>query len=43
MNDFAGARQPAIGLLIGVEWGWKFCEAKEGERIAGLRTDALVL
>ena len=48
MNDFADAKQIAllgtalaIGLLIGVERGWKSREAKEGERIAGLRTYGL--
>jgi uncharacterized membrane protein (DUF4010 family) len=32
----------AIGLLIGVERGWKEREAKEGERIAGIRTYGLI-
>ena len=48
MNGFADAEQIAlmaialaIGLLIGVERGWKFREAKEGQRIAGLRTYGL--
>ena len=48
MNDFVDAEQIsllgtalAIGLLIGVERGWKSREAKEGERIAGLRTYGL--
>lgn len=48
MNDFADAEHIAlmgialaIGLLIGVERGWKFRQAKEGERIAGLRTYGL--
>jgi len=48
LNDFADAKQIvllgtalAIGLLIGVERGWKSREAKEGERIAGLRTYGL--
>jgi len=48
LNGFADAEQIAlmgialaIGLLIGVERGWKFREAKEGERIAGLRTYGL--
>ena len=48
MNGFADAQQIAlmgialaIGLLIGVERGWKFREAKEGERVAGLRTYGL--
>jgi uncharacterized membrane protein (DUF4010 family) len=31
----------AIGLLIGLERGWKLREEKEGERTAGLRTHAL--
>jgi len=31
----------AIGLLIGVEWGWKSRDAREGECIAGLRTYGL--
>jgi hypothetical protein len=31
----------AIGLLIGLERGWKMREAGEGERAAGLRTFAL--
>jgi len=48
LNDFADAKQIAllgtalaIGLLIGIERGWKSREAKEGERIAGLRTYGL--
>ena len=48
MTDFADAKQIAllgialaIGLLIGIERGWKSREAKEGERIAGLRTYGL--
>lgn len=48
MNGFAESEQIillgtalAIGLLIGVERGWKTREAKEGERIAGLRTYGL--
>lgn len=32
----------AIGLLIGTERGWKEREAKEGERIAGVRTYGLI-
>lgn len=32
----------AVGLLIGIERGWKSREAKEGERIAGLRTYGLI-
>ncbi len=32
----------AIGLLIGIERGWKFREAREGERVAGLRTFGLI-
>jgi uncharacterized membrane protein (DUF4010 family) len=49
VNDVSDARQMAllgfalaIGLLIGIERGWKFREAKEGERIAGLRTYGLI-
>jgi uncharacterized membrane protein (DUF4010 family) len=49
VNGFADAEQIfllgialAIGLLIGVERGWKYREAKEGERIAGLRTYGLI-
>lgn len=49
MNGFADAEQIillgialAIGLLIGVERGWKLREVKEGERIAGLRTYGLI-
>lgn len=49
MNNITDAEQIillsialAIGLLIGVERGWKFREAKEGERIAGLRTYGLI-
>ena len=45
MNGFVDAKQItlmgialAIGLLIGAERGWKSREAKDGERIAGLRT-----
>ena len=48
LNDFTDTEQiallgiaVAIGLLIGVERGWKSREAKEGERIAGLRTYGL--
>jgi len=48
LNDFADAKQIAllgialaIGLLIGVERGWKAREAEEGKRIAGLRTFGL--
>ncbi|MDT8404902.1 MgtC/SapB family protein [Sulfuriflexus sp.] len=32
----------AIGLLIGIERGWKEREAKEGERVAGVRTYGLI-
>ena len=32
----------AIGLLVGTERGWKKREAKEGERIAGIRTFGLI-
>ncbi|MGD8577944.1 MAG: MgtC/SapB family protein [Lysobacterales bacterium] len=32
----------AIGLLIGVERGWQEREAKEGKRIAGVRTYGLI-
>lgn len=32
----------AIGLLVGLERGWRGREAKEGERIAGLRTFGLI-
>lgn len=32
----------AIGLLIGLERGWKDREAEEGERVAGLRTYGLI-
>lgn len=32
----------AIGLLIGVERGWKKRETKEGKRIAGVRTYGLI-
>lgn len=49
MNNIADTEQIillgialAIGLLIGVERGWKFREAKEGERIASLRTYGLI-
>jgi len=31
----------AIGLLIGLERGWRAREESEGERAAGLRTHAL--
>ena len=31
----------AIGLLIGLERGWKARDAAEGERTAGVRTHAL--
>ena len=48
MNDFADAEQItllgialAIGLLIGIERGWKSRQVKEGGRIAGLRTHGL--
>ncbi|WP_372881370.1 MgtC/SapB family protein [Psychromonas sp.] len=49
MHNFADAKQIlllgialAVGLLIGIERGWKLREAKEGERIAGLRTYGLI-
>lgn len=49
MNDFTDAEEIlllgialAVGLLIGVERGWKLRDAKEGERIAGLRTYGLI-
>lgn len=32
----------AIGLLIGIERGWKAREVKEGARVAGVRTFALI-
>ncbi|NNE64061.1 MAG: MgtC/SapB family protein, partial [Gammaproteobacteria bacterium] len=32
----------AIGLLIGVERGWKERQAKEGTRVAGVRTYGLI-
>lgn len=32
----------AIGLLIGIERGWKERETKEGERVAGVRTYGLI-
>jgi uncharacterized membrane protein YhiD involved in acid resistance len=32
----------AIGLLIGVERGWREREAREGARIAGVRTYGLI-
>ncbi|MFN2369454.1 MAG: MgtC/SapB family protein, partial [Desulfurivibrionaceae bacterium] len=32
----------AIGLLIGIERGWKEREEKEGERVAGIRTFSIV-
>ena len=32
----------AIGLMVGVERGWKEREAEEGERIAGVRTYGLI-
>lgn len=32
----------AIGLVIGVERGWKVREAREGERVAGVRTYGLI-
>ncbi len=48
MNEFADAKQIvllgialAIGLLIGVERGWRSRKEKEGTRIAGLRTYGL--
>ncbi|MGB5445548.1 MAG: MgtC/SapB family protein [Psychromonas sp.] len=49
MHDLADVKQIlllgialAVGLLIGIERGWKLREAKEGERIAGLRTYGLI-
>lgn len=49
MSDFTDAKEIAllgialaVGLLIGVERGWKLREAKDGERIAGLRTYGLI-
>ncbi|HFE39382.1 MAG TPA: MgtC/SapB family protein [Gammaproteobacteria bacterium] len=48
MSDFTDANQIillgialAIGLLIGIERGWKSRAAQEGKRIAGLRTFGL--
>ncbi len=48
MNEFVDAENIvllgsalAIGLLIGVERGWRSREVKEGQRIAGLRTYGL--
>lgn len=48
MNSFVDAENItllgtalAIGLLIGVERGWRAREAKEGQRVAGLRTYGL--
>lgn len=48
MNDFADAGNIslmgsalAIGLLIGVERGWRSRDEKEGQRVAGLRTYGL--
>ena len=32
----------AIGLLIGVERGWRGRDAEEGRRVAGVRTYALI-
>ncbi|HEY7690040.1 MAG TPA: MgtC/SapB family protein, partial [Dongiaceae bacterium] len=32
----------AIGLLIGLERGWRERDAAEGSRVAGIRTFALV-
>lgn len=32
----------AIGLLIGVERGWRLKEEEEGKRIAGMRTFGLI-
>ena len=32
----------AIGLLIGIERGWKEREMEEGKRIAGVRTYGLI-
>ena len=49
MNGFADAEQIillgialAIGLLVGIERGWKMRDVKEGGRIAGLRTYVLI-
>jgi len=49
VNEFTDAKEIALlgialalGLLIGVERGWKLREAKEGQRIAGLRTYGLI-
>ena len=49
-RDFLDANQPLIrlavalllGSLIGIERGWVAREQKSGERIAGIRTHALV-
>lgn len=48
LSGFADANQIglmgialAIGLLIGVERGWRSREAKDGDRVAGLRTYGL--
>ena len=32
----------AIGLLIGIERGWQEREAKDGARVAGIRTFTLI-
>src|SRR5690625_5154570 len=32
----------AIGMLVGIERGWHFREAQEGQRVAGLRTYSLI-
>ncbi|MFP4611565.1 MAG: MgtC/SapB family protein, partial [Thiohalophilus sp.] len=32
----------AIGLIIGLERGWKGRESEEGSRVAGLRTFGLI-
>jgi uncharacterized membrane protein (DUF4010 family) len=49
VNELADARQMlllgvalAIGLLIGIERGWKQRQAEEGKRIAGLRSFGLI-
>lgn len=53
MNEFASATPPgaflpglalalAVGLLIGVERGWRLREEEAGRRVAGIRTFALL-
>jgi len=46
MNEFEILQRAglavAIGLLIGIERGWQARQAKDGSRVAGIRTFTLI-